>query len=153
MKVLGRISKTANFEPGVTYCTESQRILCMAECYDVFIGWNPSRDERRDFAAQILAGSWGLSANAVNSDIEDRQPPIKVARDLLEVGRCTICRPHKKNESKGNGFADTNYALRLMEAAGISISLNEPTLLVGGTFLYQSSLFKVFDQNDPDPIL
>lgn len=132
VKLLGRISKTVSFEPGVTYCTESQRILCMAECFDVFIGWNPCREERRDFATRILAKAWGLSPTAVKSYIEDRQPPIKVTRDLLEVGRCTICCPQRRTENKGSNFADTNYALRLMEAAGISISLNEPTLLVGG---------------------
>ena len=136
VKLLGRISSTVRFEPGVTYCTESQRILCMAECYDVFIGWNPCSKQRRTFAMDILAPAWGLSPTTVTTYIEDRQPPIKISKDLLEVGRCTIHCPDRNskflmNEAE-NKFVDTNYALRLMEAAGISIALNESTLLVGG---------------------
>ncbi len=135
VKLLRRIASTIRFEPGVIYCTESQRILCMAECYDVFIGWNPCKVQRKNFAIYILAPAWGISATAAATYLEQRQPSIQLSRDLLEVGRCKIrCsrRNFDPSDENNNKFADTNYALRLMEAAGISIGLNESTLLVGG---------------------
>ena len=57
VKLLGRISSSVHFEPGVTFCTESQRILCMAESFDVFAGWNPCEKRRRDFITCIPAPS------------------------------------------------------------------------------------------------
>ena len=147
VKLLGRISSTVRFEPGVTYCTESQRILCMAECYDVFVGWNPIATQRREFVVNSLAPAWGISVTAALSYIEQRQPDIKVSRDMLEIGRCKISCTHGNSgysNVNNSQFADTNYALRLMEAAGISISLNESTLLVGGKFESSVLLFDNF---------
>uniref|UniRef100_A0A7S3VEM6 Midasin n=1 Tax=Chaetoceros debilis TaxID=122233 RepID=A0A7S3VEM6_9STRA len=137
VKLLYRISCIVHFEPGATFCTESQRILCMAESFDIFASWCPCRFLRKDFVSLILAPIWGVTATAGIRYIEDRQPQIKVTGEYIEVGRSTIRRPPKSNESvviaPRSNFADTNYSLRLMESAGVSIAQNEPTLLVGET--------------------
>ena len=144
VKLLARISSTVHFEPGATFCTESQRILCMAESFDIFAGWCPCRHLRKDFVAMVLAPIWGISATGAILYIEDRQPQIKTTSGYVEVGRSTIQRPPMtlgnmaNNEDKN--FAETNYALRLMESAGVCVAQNEPTLLVGG----KSSLSSCF---------
>jgi energy-coupling factor transporter ATP-binding protein EcfA2 len=137
MKLLARISSTVHFEPGANFCTESQRILCMAECYDIFVGWCPCRNLRRDFITDVLASTWGITATAATRYIETRQPQVRCTSEYVEVGRATITRPSTDVidtwASRGNSsFADTNYSLRLMESAGVCIAQNEPTLLVGG---------------------
>ncbi len=136
VKLLSRISTTVHFEPGATFCTESQRILCMAESFDIFAGWCPCRHLRKDFVTMILAPIWGIPATAAIRYIEDRQPQVQTTDDYIEVGRATIRRPlstlGNMTTNENNNFAETNYSLRLMEAAGVCISQNEPTLLVGG---------------------
>ena len=146
VKLLSRISSTIHFEPGATFCTESQRILCMAESFDIFAGWCPSRHLRKAFASCILAPIWGISVTAAVRYIEDRQPQVTATNKYVEVGRSTIqlpplsLRTMTSNENKN--FAETNYSLRLMESAGICIAQNEPTLLVGGKY-DDSSLFQL----------
>ena len=136
VKLLSRISSTVHFEPGQTFCTESQRILCMAESFDIFAGWCPCRHLRKDFVTMILAPIWGISATGAIRYIEDRQPQVVATNDYIEVGRSTIRRPPvtlgNMTNSENKNFAETNYSLRLMEAAGVCITQNEPTLLVGG---------------------
>jgi midasin (ATPase involved in ribosome maturation) len=84
----------------------------------------------------ILAPIWGISATGAIRYIEDRQPQVVATNDYIEVGRSTIRRPPvtlgNMTNSENKNFAETNYSLRLMEAAGVCITQNEPTLLVGG---------------------
>ena len=138
VKLLARISSTVHFEPGATFCTESQRILCMAESFDIFASWSPHRHLRSYFVTEILAPIWGITSTAAIRYVEDRQPQIQSTSEYVEVGRSTIRRPPKTLGNMSNdqdkNFAETNYALRLMESTGVCISQNEPTLLVGGEF-------------------
>jgi len=72
---------------------------------------------------------------------------IQSTIEYVEVGRSTIRRPtttlgNTENDQISN-FVDTNYALRLMESAGVCISQNEPTLLVGGKS-YVQNIFAAF---------
>jgi AAA ATPase containing von Willebrand factor type A (vWA) domain len=139
MKLLARISSTVHFEPGATFCTESQRLLCIAESYDIFAGWCPSRNLRRDFTTHVLAPTWGITPTAAARYIESRQPNVTSTSEYVEVGRATIARPPSSatddwKRSENSSFAETNYSLRLMESAGVCIAQNEPTLLVGGKY-------------------
>ena len=58
---------------------------------------------------------------------------------FVELGRATMPNASDggiladKIERQSKKFAETNYALRLMEAVGVCIVQNEPTLLVGET--------------------
>jgi len=151
VKLLSRISSTVHFEPGATFCTESQRILSMAESFDIFAGWCPHGHFRKEFVTEILAPIWGITSTAAIRYIEDRQPQIQSTIEYVEVGRSTIRRPPKtlgNTESDQNSnFVDTNYALRLMESAGVCISQNEPTLLVGGKSYIQNFFCSISNVN------
>ena len=107
----------------------------MAESFDIFAGWCPCRELRKMFVAEILAPIWGITSTVAVRYIEDRQPQIQTQEDFIEVGRCTIRRPRRgsRNVPQNSNFAETNYALRLMESAGVCIAQNEATLLVGET--------------------
>jgi len=144
VKVLKRISSAIHFEPGVTFCTESQKILCMAETYDIFAGWCPCRTMRNEFITSYLAPIWGISATAAIRYIEDRQPQIKFADGYIEVGRAVIKFPSRRSgfQEKNLQFAETNHALRLMESAAVCIAQNEPTLLVGETGCGKTTLIQ-----------
>jgi midasin (ATPase involved in ribosome maturation) len=144
VKVLRRISCAIHFEPGVSFCTESQKILCMAETYDIFAGWCPCRNMRNEFVTSYLAPIWGISATTALRYIEDRQPQIKFADGYIEVGRAVVQFPSRRSglQEKDSQFADTNYALRLMESTAVCIAQNEPTLLVGETGCGKTTLIQ-----------
>lgn len=136
IKLLDRISTNVHFEPGVTYATESQRTLCLAETVDVFAGWNPSHQQRRDFVINIASTIWGLSSNLALRYVEDGLPEIKSRQDFVSVGRSTIKRPIDgldRPMDKNVNFAETGHVLQLMQKVGVCISRNEPVLLVGET--------------------
>ena len=80
-----------------------------------------------------------------------RRMQIQSAIEYVEVGRSTIRRPPKtlgNTESHQNSnFVNTNYALRLMESAGVCISQNEPTLLVGGKSYVQNIFCSISNVN------
>ena len=141
MKLLMRIKTNIQFEPGVSYATESQRMLCLAETIDIFAASCPNIDLRRKFIVDAAAPIWGVSIDLALRYNETRSPSIQFATDFVEVGRARLSIRNSKSWSLQNNsmsnFAETNYALRLMEAAAVSITQNEPTLLVGGkSFLF-----------------
>ena len=144
MKVLRRISSSIHFEPGVSFSTESQKILCMAEAYDIFAGWCPCMNMRNEFVTSSLAPIWGISATTALRYIEDRQPQIKFTDTYIEVGRAVIKFPSRRSglQEKSSHFAETNYALRLMESAAVCIAQNEPALLVGETGCGKTTLIQ-----------
>ena len=150
VKLLARISSTVHFEPGATFCTESQRILCMAESFDIFASWSPRRHLRSYFVTQILAPIWGITSTLAIRYVEDRQPQIQSTSEYVEVGRSTVRRPPKtlgNTNDQDKNFAETNYALRLMESVGVCISQNEPTLLVGGEFYIEPVIANLWGMN------
>ena len=139
MKLLMRIITNIQFEPGVSYVTESQRMLCLSETIDIFAASCPNIDLRRKFIVDAAAPIWGVSVDLALRYSETRSPSIQFATDFVEVGRARLSIRHSQSWSLQNNstsnFAETNYALRLMEAAAACISQNEPTLLVGGKSL------------------
>jgi len=143
VKLLARILSTVHFDPGVTYVTEAQRTICLAETVDIFSASTPNLDQRIEFITKIAAPLWEVPADLAHSYALKRCPPVKVTEGYIEVGRCRLYSPfkcesteRKVSSNAGNPFAETHYALRLMETIGVCASLNEPTLLVGGKEIY-----------------
>jgi midasin len=139
IKVVSRISHSVHFDENSTYITESQRTLCFAECYDIFMAACPDVTVRRQFIQDIASPVWGISVQLAIRYIETRSAPITNTNSLyIGVGRAKIA---VSNIDSGdvavvkmsNTFAQTNYALRLMEAIGVCVRENEPVLLVGET--------------------
>ena len=139
-KVLSRISNGIPFERNVKYATESQRTLCLAETFDVFAAACPDREMRREFLQRIAAPTWGITAELAVRYIESRCPTIQIHEASTEIGRVNLSvldssshAPSRSSSPSENNFAQTDYALRLMESIGVCIRENEPTLLVGET--------------------
>lgn len=139
MKLLSRISDNIKFEPNIQFATESQRTLCLAETIDVFAASFPSAAQRREFVTRIAAPTWNVSIDLAVRYVETRRPTMEISRTFVELGRATMPNASDggiladKIERQSKKFAETNYALRLMEAVGVCIVQNEPTLLVGET--------------------
>lgn len=142
-KLLSRIAAALDFEPGSDYATESQRLICLAETVDVFAMSCPCFQRRRNFICQVAAPIWGLTADAATRYVEDRVPKVLFDHNnrQVEVGRARLTILKKEDDGvddvftpgKRKNFADTNHALRFMEAIAVCTSQNEPTLLVGET--------------------
>jgi midasin len=144
IKLLSRISSNVYFEPGVAFCTESQRTNCMAEAIDVFTGWHPCFQLKRDLVRYLIAPAWDIPCDVALRYLEERQPKVERSRHHICVGRSKIDCPVKYQSdanSMSRNFADTNYALRLMESVGVCINQNEATLLVGGEQKQQLNYF------------
>ena len=146
IKLLSRISSSVHFEPGATFATESQRIICMAETTDVFVGWNPDANQRALFITSIAAKAWEISAEAALKYMNDRRPVITFSQEYVEIGRSTLFYPHLKDKEEGyfqeRNFADTDYSLRYMETISVCVSRNEPILLVGETGCGKTTLIQ-----------
>jgi hypothetical protein len=137
-KLLSRVSNSISFERTAEYTTESQRTLCMAESVDIFVGSCPDQRRKIDFVEQIAAVTWGISRDLARSYVEARRPSITCGVDFVDIGRARIHVGSKAEFSQmkpSNNFAQTKYALRLMESVGVCLRENEPVLLVGGMYL------------------
>ena len=137
MKVCNRISKNVTLDSSSTFLTESQRALCLAETVDIFAAASPSKETRRKFLISIAAPIWGLTADFAHRYIENRKPVLDVDKSRIEIGRVSVEKPPKERNvyaSTKKNFTDTSYSLRLMESIAVSISQNEPLLLVGMSF-------------------
>lgn len=134
-KLLSRISNGVCFERNVTYVTEAQRTLCLAESIDIFAGSCPDRARRQDFISKIAAPIWGITRDLALRYAETRRPTTLISDDFTEVGRAKIEIISQGEFSRvpSETFAQTNHALRLMESIGVCIRENEPVLLVGET--------------------
>jgi len=132
----------------VTYATESQRILCLAEAVDVYAASIPSAEGRRYFVTKIAAPAFGVTADAAQRYVETRKPVVTIVSDVVEIGRARMrlapSYPPRNNNQAGqnNQFAETSYALRYMESAAVCIAQNEPTLLVGETGCGKTTLIQ-----------
>jgi midasin len=134
-KLLSRISNGICFERNVTYVTESQRMICLTESVEILVGSCPDVDMRHDFVTRIAAPAWGVSAQLARAYIDSRCPSTLLASDYVEIGRVQInLGRHSDFVRRQSGtFAQTNYALRIMESIGVCVRQNEPVLLVGET--------------------
>jgi len=137
-KVFCRMNNGLTFEPGSEYITESQRTLCLAEAVDVFVAASPDEGIRRQFVQSVVSVAYGVSAELALQYVEKRRPTFHQHGTIIEIGRAKIPVsrrldiPAAPTSSPGN-FAATEHTLRLMEAIGVCIQENEPTLLVGET--------------------
>jgi midasin len=134
-KVLSRIAHGIVFERNVTYTTESQRTLSLAEAVDIFVAPCPDRDVRQEFIRSIAAPVFGISSELALRYVETRRPTILLHDTCTEVGRANIevSDSAALARTQSQSFVETDYALRLMESIGVCIRENEPTLLVGET--------------------
>ena len=133
MKLLSRVAHNIKFEPGVQFATESQRTLCLAETIDIFAASIPSVMQRRDFVVKVAVPTWDVSVDLAVTYVEARRPTFETTDQFVTVGRAAIPNSISRVDKTPGNFADTSYALRLMESIGVCISQNEPTLLVGET--------------------
>ena len=134
-KLLSRISNGNCFERNVTYSTELQRMICLTECVEILVGSCADVAMRHDFVTRIAAPAWGISGQLARAYIDSRCPTTQIAQDYVEIGRVQIhLGRHSDFVRRPSGtFAQTNYALRIMESIGVCIRQNEPVLLVGET--------------------
>jgi MoxR-like ATPase len=134
-KLLSRISNGICFERNVTYATEAQRTLCLAESFDIFAASCADREVREHFVGRIAAPIWGITRDLALRYVETRRPTTLIGADFTEVGRAKIEVVSQSEFSRvpSETFAQTNHALRLMESIGVCIRENEPVLLVGET--------------------
>ena len=134
-KLLSRISNGICFERNVTYATELQRMICLTECVEILVGSCADVAMRHDFVTRIAAPAWGLSGQLARAYIDSRCPTTQIAQDYVQIGRVQIhLGRHSDVVRRQSGtFAQTNYALRIMESIGVCIRQNEPVLLVGET--------------------
>jgi midasin len=134
-KLLSRIASGICFERDVTFTTEAQRTLCMAESIDIFVGSCAERDVKNDFISLITAPAWGISRDFALKYMNARKPEVVSGSSFYEIGRAKI------DVSKSFGFslessgvfAQTCHALRFMESLAVCVRENEPALLVGET--------------------
>ena len=140
IKILRRISRNIQLEPGASFITESQRVLCLIETVDVLVASNDDLSQRLHFVTNIAASAWELSVDVACKHILSRCPALKVTLNYIEIGRCALpCRirnqslEEREHLSFGSRFSRTSHSLRLMEAIGVCLQQNEPILLVGGT--------------------
>jgi MoxR-like ATPase len=134
-KLLSRISNGICFERNATYATEAQRMICLTECVEILVGSCADVVTRHDFVTRIAAPAWGISGQLAMAYIDSRCPTTQMTQDYVEIGRVQInLGRHSELVRRQSGvFAQTNYALRLMESIGVCIRQNEPVLLVGET--------------------
>ena len=134
-KLLGRISRSVIFESATTtFVTEAQRLLCVAETFDAYIASSPVPETRKDFCRNVVAPIWKVSGDQAWSHVETRRPDVHVDAVYTQIGRARFSVPNSSVDRSGSRtFAQTGYALRLMEAVAVCVRENEPVLLVGET--------------------
>jgi midasin len=143
-KVLSRIAHGIVFERNVSYTTESQRTLSLAEAVDIFVAPSSDRDVRQEFIRLIAAPVFGISSELALRYVETRRPTILLHDTCTEVGRVKIevSDSAALARTQSQSFVETDYALRLMESIGVCIRENEPTLLVGETGCGKTTLLQ-----------
>lgn len=143
-KVLSRIAHGIVFERNVAFATESQRTLSLAETVDIFVAPCPDRDVRREFIRSIAAPMFGISSDLALRYVETRRPTVLLHETCTEVGRgkIEVSASAAIARTQSQSFAETDYALRLMESIGVCIRENEPTLLVGETGCGKTTLLQ-----------
>lgn len=127
------------------YVTEQQRVDCVADIVDVFLGSIRKKNESyRHIILEIGGGTeetegWGLSEEVLDAHIFQRSPEVSVSADIARIGRAEFNvaelanSMHDDSKTFQQQFAFTKHALRLLETIAVCVSLNEPTLLVGET--------------------
>lgn len=148
-KLLTRISHGVAFESKMTYTTEAQRTICLAESVDIFVGSCPDRDGKLGFINAVAAPIWSISSDLAITYVETRRPPTGLGSDFVEIGRAKIhLGDHIEfSPRRSENFAQTNHALRLMESVGVCVRENEPVLLVGETGCGKTTLVQQLARN------
>jgi len=86
-KLCNRIASLIPFESLASFATESQRMLCLSESYDVFCASCPTIEGRRFFVTEFAARIWQISHDLSLKYLEARKPTIGKKTHVLQVGR------------------------------------------------------------------
>ncbi len=112
-----------------------------AEAVDCFVGAVDDH-EAIAFLTKEIGESLKIPTSRINLYLENHVPQFEDDKEFLRIGRALLPKPTNsitkfsssfKKISASNSFATTNHAKRLMEQIGVSLTMIEPTLLVGET--------------------
>ena len=132
-KIMSRITNSVVFETQVSYLTENQRILCLAETYDSFAAACPDRELRREFVRSCAAPKWNLAPDTALRALEGRSPTMQEHEGMVHIGRVGLVTSLNHVVVDSSTYACTGYTLRMMESIAVCIRENEPVLLCGET--------------------
>lgn len=128
---------------GITSCDQALDTVLydyiFAEAVDCFTGFL-STFEARKYLVDAIGMCLEVPSHQVNLFLQKHIPSFAETESNLIVGRAQVSKNPVVSKSKSRQsaaqkakFANTNHALRLLEQIGVSVSMKEPTLLVGET--------------------
>lgn len=110
-----------------------------AEAVDCFTGFLAT-PEARKYLVDAIGDCLNVPSHQVNLFLQKHIPSFAETESNIIVGRAQIVKNPVVSKSKSRQaavqkakFANTNHALRLLEQIGVSVTMKEPTLLVGET--------------------
>lgn len=110
-----------------------------AEAVDCFTGFL-STFEARKYLVDAIGECLDIPSHQVNLFLQNHIPYFAETDSNVIVGRAQVSKNQMVSKSKARQsaaqkakFANTNHSLRLLEQIGVSVSMKEPTLLVGET--------------------
>jgi len=132
-KLFSRIDQSVKFEHGASYIVEKKRLVCFAECIDLFVASISSRQVRSYISSQIIARRWNIEAQAALDFCTKRRPSLGFVDNTLQLGRLKTASVNNPTGKSEDQFSFTTYSLRLLESIGVCARQGEPTLLTGET--------------------
>merc|ERR1712157_215562 len=143
------------------YITESQRMICILEIYDIFIASTSFYNkEEKQHIILLLSNIWNIDYDLLYRYIYTRKPDY-TSRDIEDyknnitnciqtIGRVIFHYSYSHHDSSNSNnvsnFAQTSYSLRYMEYIAQCIQMNEPLLLVGETGVGKTFLIQLLSQ-------
>lgn len=110
-----------------------------AEAVDCFTGFLPTFAARK-YLVEAIGECLNVPSHQVSLFLQKHIPSFAETNDHVIVGRAQVSKNAVVSKSKSRQaaaqkakFANTNHSLRLLEQIGVSVSMKEPTLLVGET--------------------
>ncbi|KAF5102622.1 hypothetical protein D0Z00_000332 [Geotrichum galactomycetum] len=110
-----------------------------AEAVDCFTGFLPTFAARK-YLVEEIGECLNVPSHQVSLFLQKHIPSFAETNAHVIVGRAQVSKNAVASKSKSRQaaaqkakFANTNHSLRLLEQIGVSVSMKEPTLLVGET--------------------
>ncbi|KAJ1674767.1 AAA ATPase midasin, partial [Spiromyces aspiralis] len=109
------------------------------EAADVFCGMEPGYDAWICMLRAIGVSALGIPEQRVLHYAQKEMPEFErsTSSAIIKIGRCILRRrpraAHEATVGNERPFAETRHSRKLMEKIAVSVSLNEPLLLVGET--------------------